>query len=149
MAFLRFPAKTGTKKDGTPVTQAPRAIPRAVPKPVARQAPGPTTVIEGPKQRMVGLGTVRVGRQYTILGAIFAVLFVAAAYIVFTDNREATYGTIYVSTAAQMRMLSQRIAKAAQTGLIGSPESFKQLQPSRDQFIPALKLLTQGVQASD
>src|SRR5260370_6162845 len=48
-----------------------------------------------------------------------------------------------------MRMLSQRIAKAAQTGLIGSPEAFKQLQQSRDEFIAALKLLTQGGQASD
>src|SRR5258707_8477270 len=148
MAFLRFPAKTGTK-DGTPTTQAPRAIPRAVPKPATRSAPGPTTVIEGPKQRMAGLGTVRVGRQYTVLGATFAVLFVASAVVVFIDNREATYGTIYVSTAAQMRMLSQRIAKAAQTGLIGSPEAFKQLQQSRDEFIAALKLLAQGGQAGD
>src|SRR5438309_8112911 len=148
MAFLRFPAKAGTK-GATPTTQAPRAIPRAVPRPVARPAPGPTTVLEGPKQRMAGLGTVRVGRQYTILGVIFAVLFFAAAYFVFTDNREATYGTIYVSTSAQMRMLSQRIAKAAQTGLIGSPDAFKQLQQSRDEFIAALKLLTQGGQASD
>src|SRR6266496_4784219 len=148
MAFLRFPAKTGSK-GATPTTQAPRAIPRAVPKPVARPAPGPTTVTEGSKQRMVGLGTARVGRQYTILGAIFAVLFAAAAFTVFKDNREATYGTIYVSTAAQMRMLSQRIAKAAQTGLIGSPEAFKQLQQSRDEFIAALKLLTLGGQAGD
>jgi len=93
---------------------------------------------------MIGLGAVRVGRQYTVLGALFAVLFVAAAFIVFKDNREATYGTIYVSTSAQMRMLTQRIAKAAQTGLIGSPEAFKQLQQSRDEFIAALKLLTQG-----
>src|SRR5712692_6955881 len=149
MAFLRFPTKTVAKKDATLAPQAPRAIPRAVPKAVARPAPGPTTVIEGPKRRMIGPGTVRVGRQYTILGAIFAVLFVAAAYIVFQDNREATYGTIYVSTSAQMRMLSQRIAKAAQTGLIGSPEAFKQLQQSRDEFIAALKLLTQGGQAGD
>src|SRR5438034_1413670 len=147
MAFLRFPAKAGTK-GATPTTQAPRAIPRAVPKPVAKPA-GPTTVIEGPKRRVAGPGTARVGRQYTILGAMFAVLFAAAAFIVFKDNREATYGTIYVSTAAQMRMLSQRIAKAAQTGLIGSPEAFKQLQQSRDEFIAALKLLTQGGQASD
>src|SRR5438046_4422125 len=147
MAFLRFPAKAGTK-GATPTTQAPRAIPRAVPKPVAKPA-GPTTVIEGPKRRVAGPGTARVGRQYTILGALFAVLFAAAAFIVFKDNREATYGTIYVSTAAQMRMLSQRIAKAAQTGLIGSPEAFKQLQQSRDEFIAALKLLTQGGQASD
>jgi len=98
---------------------------------------------------MLGLGTVRVGRQYTVLGATFAVLFVASAVVVFIDNREATYGTIYVSTAAQMRMLSQRIAKAAQTGLIGSPEAFKQLQQSRDEFIAALKLLTLGGQAGD
>jgi twitching motility protein PilJ len=98
---------------------------------------------------MLGLGTARVGRQYTLLGALFAVLFVASAAVVFIDNREATYGTIYVSTAAQMRMLSQRIAKAAQTGLIGSPEAFKQLQQSRDEFIAALKLLTQGGQAGD
>ncbi len=146
MAFLRLPAKMETKKGATPATQAPRAIPRAVPKPAARPAPGPTTVIEGPKRRMIGLGAVRVGRQYTVLGALFAVLFVAAAYIVFKDNREATYGTFYVSTSAQMRMLTQRIAKAAQTGLIGSPEAFKQLQQSRDEFIAALKLLTQGGQ---
>ena len=104
MAFLRFPSKTGTKKDAMSATQAPRTIPRAVPKPVAKPAPGPTTVIEGPKRPMIGLGTARVGRQYTILGVIFAVLFAATAFIVFKDNREATYGTIYVSTSAQMRM---------------------------------------------
>ncbi|HKC54093.1 MAG TPA: methyl-accepting chemotaxis protein [Burkholderiales bacterium] len=149
MAFLRFPTKTVAKKDATLATQAPRAIPRAVPKAVAKPAPGPTTVIEGPKRRMIGLGTVRVGRQYTALGVLFAVLFATTAFIVFKDNREATNGTIYISTSAQMRMLSQRIAKAAQTGLIGSPEAFKQLQQSRDEFIAALKLLTQGGQAGD
>jgi twitching motility protein PilJ len=118
-------------------------------RPAVRGAPGPTTVQEGPKRQMLGLGSARVGRQYTFLGATFAVLFVASAVVVFIDNREATYGTIYLSTAAQMRMLSQRIAKAAQTGLIGSPEAFKQLQESREEFIAALKLLTQGGQAGD
>jgi twitching motility protein PilJ len=98
---------------------------------------------------MPGLGTMRVGQQYTILGAIFAVLFAAAAVIVFKDNREATYGTVYVTTSAQMRMLSQRIAKAAQTGLIGSPEAFKQLQQARDEFIAAIKLLDAGGQTGD
>src|SRR5258708_9799100 len=144
MAFLRLPAEA--KKGATPATQTPRAVPRAVPRPTAKPGPGPTTVIEGPKRRMIGLGAVRVGRQYTVLGVLFAVLFAVASYIVFKDNREATYGTIYVSTSAQMRMLTQRIAKAAQTGLIGSPEAFKQLQQSRDEFTAALKLLTQGGQ---
>jgi twitching motility protein PilJ len=95
------------------------------------------------------MGSVRVGQQYTILGVIFAVLFVAAAIVVYKDNRDAAYGTVYVATSGQMRMLTQRIAKAAQTGLIGSPEAFKQLQQSREEFNAALKLLSQGGQAGD
>ena len=47
-----------------------------------------------------------------------------------------------------MRMLSQRIAKAAQTGLTGNVEAFKQLRASRDQFVQSLKLLTVGGNAS-
>jgi twitching motility protein PilJ len=153
MAFLKLPTKKAPeiKKAAALAPQPPRAVPKAVVPPAAVKPaqPGPTTVVEGPKRRLVGLGSIRVGQQYTILGALFSVLFVASAVVVFKDNREATYGTIYVSTAAQMRMLTQRIAKAAQTGLIGSPEAFKQLQQSREEFIVALKLLTQGGDAGD
>jgi twitching motility protein PilJ len=140
---------TVTKKGPAPAPQAPRAVPKVIPKAFIKPVPGPTTVAEGPKRRVVGVGTVRVGRQYTLLGTLFAVLFAAAAIVVFKDNREATYGTVYVSTSLQMRMLTQRIAKAAQTGLIGSPEAFKQLQQSRDEFNTALKLLAQGGQTQD
>src|SRR5882672_12482813 len=113
MAFLRLPSKTATvtTKAGTPAGQGPRAVPKAVPKALLKPIqPGPTTVAEGPKRRVVGVGAIRVGQQYTILGVVFVVLFVASAFVVFKDNREATYGTIFVSTSAQMRMLSQRIA---------------------------------------
>jgi twitching motility protein PilJ len=151
MAFLRLPTKTVTvtKKGPAPAPQAPRAVPKVIPKALIKPVAGPTTIAEGPKRRVVGVGTVRVGRQYTLLGTLFAVLFAAAAIVVFKDNREATFGTVYVSTSLQMRMLTQRIAKAAQTGLIGSPEAFKQLQQSRDEFNTALKLLAQGGQAQD
>jgi twitching motility protein PilJ len=151
MAFLRLPTKTVpvTKRGAAPAPQPPRAVPKAIPKAFIKPVPGPTTVAEGPKRRVMGVGTVRVGRQYTFLGALFAVLFAAAAIVVFKDNREATYGTVYVSTSLQMRMLTQRIAKAAQTGLIGSPDAFKQLQQSRDEFNTALKLLSQGGQAQE
>jgi twitching motility protein PilJ len=154
MAFLKLPTKTETaaKKGAAPAPQpqAPRAVPKAVPKALIKPAaPGPTTVAEGPKRSLIGVGAIRVGQQYTILGAIFAVLFVAAAVVVFKDNREAAYGTVFVATSGQMRMLTQRIAKAAQTGLIGAPDAFKQLQQSRDEFNAALKLLTQGGQAGD
>jgi twitching motility protein PilJ len=146
----------GSKKEGAaPAPQAVKAAPKAAPKPApnkptpARAAPGPTTVIAGPKRGLLGLGRMRVGTQYTVLGLIFAVLFAVATVIVFIDNRQATNGTIYVSTSAQMRMLTQRIAKAAQTGLTGNPDAFKQLQQSRDEFITALNLLSKGGQAGD
>jgi twitching motility protein PilJ len=96
----------------------------------------------------MGLGGMRVGRQYAMLGALFAVVFLASIVVVVLDNRAATYGTVYVSTSTQMRMLSQRIAKAAQTGLTGNAEAFKQLRASRDQFVTSLKLLTVGGNAS-
>ncbi len=148
MAF-KFSFKLGSKQEAAPARSAPKAgakpAPWAVPNDAApRRTPGPTTVMEGPKRRLLGFGALRVGQQYAILGSVFGVLFIVAAVIVFIDNRAATYGTIYVSTSAQMRMLTQRIAKAAQTGLIGSPEAFKQLQQSRDEFIGALKVLSQG-----
>ena len=149
MAFLNLRKKTVSdralpqrrRRPGWPPGSVPRSWPS--PPPVPRPSP------KDPKRRVLGVGTARVGTQYTILGAIFAVLFIAAAFYVFKDNREATYGTVYVSTSAQMRMLSQRIAKAAQTGLIGSPEAFKQLQQSRDAFITSLALLTRGGQSGE
>jgi twitching motility protein PilJ len=116
MAFLRLPTKTPpvTKKAAAPAPQAPRAVPKAIPKALVKpMTPGPTTVAEGPKRRLIGMGSIRVGQQYTILGVVFAVLFVAAAVVVFKDNREAAYGTVYVATSGQMRMLTQRLAKAA------------------------------------
>jgi twitching motility protein PilJ len=149
MAFLRLPTNTATKKGAVPASQTPRAVPRAVPKALIKPVPGPTTIAEGPRRRVVGVGAIRVGQQYTILGGVLAVLLVAAIFVVYKDTSEATNGTVYVSTSGQMRMLTQRIAKAAQTGLIGSPDAFKQLQQSRDEFNAALKLLTQGGQAGD
>src|SRR5689334_15532546 len=104
MAFLRLPTNTTTtvaKKGVAPAPQGPRPVPKAVAKGLLKPAPGPTTVAEGPKRRLAGLGSVRVGRQYTVLGTLFAVLFAAAAIVVFKDNREATYGTVYVSTSLQ------------------------------------------------
>jgi twitching motility protein PilJ len=152
MAFrlLNIGSKKAPASAAAITAAAPKvAAPKAMPKPAAAKAtPGPTTVSDGPKRALPLLGGMRVGRQYTILGAFFAAVFLAAAVMVVLDNRAATYGTVYVSTSTQMRMLSQRIAKAAQTGLTGNAEAFKQLRASRDQFVQSLKLLTVGGNAS-
>jgi len=86
MAFLRLPTKTATvtTKIGAPGAPGPRAVPKAVPKALLKPIqPGPTTVAEGPKRRVVGVGAIRVGQQYTILGVVFVVLFAASAIVVF------------------------------------------------------------------
>jgi len=146
MAFLNLPKKSGSDRSVAP---APRAAPKVVPKVAPKPSPVTRTAAEQPKRPAFGAAATGVGMQYTILGVIFAVLFITAAFYVFKDNREATHGTVYLSTSAQLRMLSQRIAKAAQTGLIGSPGAFKQLQQSRNEFIASLALLTRGGQSGD
>ena len=52
-------------------------------------------------------------QQMKTLGGIFAVLMLLIAALVFHDNRESTHGTSYVAASGEMRMLSQRLAKAA------------------------------------
>ena len=83
------------------------------------------------------IGHLPVSRQYTVLGTLLLVLVAIAGVFVVVDYREATYGAGYVSTAADMRMLTQRIAKATQSGLSGNAQAFRQLQESRDQFVAA------------
>src|SRR5205807_2294323 len=79
---------------------APKAAParRPMPRPAAsaKVQPGPATVSDGPKRSIMLLGGMRVGRQYTVLGVLFAAVFLAAAVMVVLDNRAATYGTVYV-----------------------------------------------------
>ena len=90
------------------------------------------------------IGALPVARQYMVLGALLLVLVTVAGIFVTLDYREATYGASYVSTAADMRMLTQRIPKATQGGLSGNAQAFRQLQESRDQFVAAQTLLIQG-----
>jgi hypothetical protein len=60
------------------------------------------------------LGKLTSGRQLQILtGALVFFLLVDAA-VVWLDARQSTFGTIYIATVGKIRMLSQRLAKAAQ-----------------------------------
>jgi twitching motility protein PilJ len=64
--------------------------------------------------------------------------------VVYRDNRQATYGTAYIATAGDMRMLSQRLAKASSLALLGDPAAFKQLRDSRDSFASLDRLISGG-----
>jgi twitching motility protein PilJ len=66
------------------------------------------------------------------------------AAIVVMDARQATFNTLYVSSVGKIRMLSQRLAKAAQQASQGNPVAFKQLRDSRDEFAGLVTLLSKG-----
>ncbi len=94
--------------------------------------------------RLPLLGKLPSGRQLQILtGALVFFLLVDAA-VVWLDARQSTFGTAYIATVGKIRMLSQRLAKAAQQASQGNLEAFKQLRDSRDEFAAQMKLLLSG-----
>ena len=72
-------------------------------------------------------------RLQLLIAALIALLAIDAA-VVAVDTRQGTFGTIYIATVGKVRMLSQRLAKAAQQASQGNREAFKQLRDSRDEF---------------
>src|SRR5574343_474421 len=83
-------------------------------------------------------------QQMKTLGGIFVVLLLLIASLVFYDNRESAYGTAYISAAGEMRMLSQRLAKASTLAIQGNPAAFAQLRESRETFGSLLTRLSEG-----
>jgi len=83
-------------------------------------------------------------QQMKTLGGIFVLLLLLIAVLVFRDNRESAYNTAYVAAAGEMRMLSQRLAKASSLALQGNAVAFAQLRDSRETFGKLLTQLTNG-----
>ena len=90
------------------------------------------------------LGNQPVIQQMKTVGAAFVVLLLLIAALVYHDNRESTHGTTYIAAAGEMRMLSQRLAKASSLALQGNPVAFAQLKESRDTFSLLLERLGAG-----
>jgi twitching motility protein PilJ len=90
------------------------------------------------------IGRLPVLHQYLVLGAALLVMIFVAVVTIVVDNRQASYSAIYLSTGANMRMLTQRIAKATQDAITGNAAAFRILQESRQQFISQLSLLSVG-----
>src|ERR687887_1207299 len=84
------------------------------------------------------------GRKLKFLVLLLALVMVGNGLIVVYDARQATFNTLYVAAVGKIRMLSQRLAKAAQQASQGNKEAFKQLRDSRDEFAAQVKLLTAG-----
>ena len=88
------------------------------------------------------------GRRLQVLIPLLVALLLIDGAVVWYDARQATFGTIYIATAGKIRMLSQRLAKAAQQASQGNLEAFKQLRDSREEFGAQMALLLQGGEAA-
>jgi twitching motility protein PilJ len=90
------------------------------------------------------LGRMRVGVQLQVLTTALVFFLLVDGAIVALDARQGTIGTAYIEAVGRIRMLSQRLAKAAQQASQGNREAFKQLRQSRDEFDTLMKTLSAG-----
>jgi len=84
------------------------------------------------------------GRRIPFLAALLAFVILVDAGLVVYDAREATFNTLYVAAVGKIRMLSQRLAKAAQQASQGNAVAFTQLRESRDEFAAVMQQLESG-----
>ena len=122
-----------------------RAKAAPAPTPAAARARTPDVEIKPANARTLPLiGHLPFERQVRILGVIIIVLVCIGGGIAYGNGRVASFNTAYIEIAGQMRMLTQRLAKAAQLAVQGKESAFVQLQESRELFARDLVLLTTG-----
>ena len=123
----------------------------------ANQIDSATTVMEGvdavpvnkPAFGLGVFGRYSVNKQLQILGAILGVAMLIIAIVVYVDNQRSADNTVYVATAGEMGMISQRLAKASTLAMQGDPFAFDQLNDSHAKFSGYLKALTEGGELFD
>ena len=126
MAFgFKFPKIGDSGNAGAPMTVSAEMMPTKMPLPAF-------------------LAGQPVVQQMKTLGGIFVLLLLLVAVLVFRDNRESAHNTAYVAASGEMRMLSQRLAKASSLALQGNAVAFGQLKDSRETFGKLLSTLTSG-----
>src|SRR4029453_7909185 len=90
------------------------------------------------------IGRLSTGKQLQVLTIGLVLSLVVTAGLVAYDTRQGAFATVYAATVGKIRMLSQRLAKAAQQASQGNRDAFKQLRESRDEFARSVNLLLQG-----
>ena len=90
------------------------------------------------------MGKLPVGKQLQLLSVALLVFLSIAVVSAYFDNRVAAQGTRYISEASKLLMLSQRLAKDAQQGLLGNFSAFEGLSQGRQTVSEVLNLLDKG-----
>ncbi|MFA6904200.1 MAG: methyl-accepting chemotaxis protein [Gallionellaceae bacterium] len=90
------------------------------------------------------VGRMTVGKQLQILSVALLAFLAIAVVSAYFDNRVAAQGTRYISESSKLLMLSQRLAKDAQQGLLGNFSAFEGLSQGRQTVSEVLNLLDKG-----
>jgi twitching motility protein PilJ len=99
--------------------------------------------------RLAGAADTAQRKPLAALLPAFVVLLVITAMLVWNNYQFSKHGAQYIADAGQLRMLSQRLAKASLQGLLGNPKAFRQVQTSRDAFATILDRLQRGGTVAD
>jgi twitching motility protein PilJ len=90
------------------------------------------------------MGKLPVGKQLQILSVALLAFLSVAVVSAYFDNRVAAQGTRYIAESSRLLMLSQRLAKDAQQGLLGNFGAFEGLSQGRQTVSEVLELLDKG-----
>lgn len=90
------------------------------------------------------LGKLSVGKQLQLLSVALLTFLAIAVVAAYFDNRVAAQGTRYIAESSKLLMLSQRLAKDAQQGLLGNFGAFEGLSQGRQTVTEVLNLLDKG-----
>jgi twitching motility protein PilJ len=90
------------------------------------------------------LGAMPVAKQLSVLGTLFGTMVVLALLMIMLDNRAASQGAAATATAAEMQMLSQRLARGAVLAAQGNVAAFAAVRDSRERFSANLDAFLNG-----
>jgi twitching motility protein PilJ len=96
------------------------------------------------KTSTVGMGKLPVGKQMQLLSVGLLASLTITVVSAYFDNKVASQGTRYVAESSKLLMLSQRLAKDAQQGLLGNFAAFEGLSQGRQTVSEVLNLLDKG-----
>src|SRR5437667_9923583 len=95
-------------------------------------------------QRLWLVGHLPIVKQFQLLGALLLAFVVLVVAMVYLNNRLAGQATASATTATEMQMLSQRLARGTALAVQGNASAFEGIKDSRDRFRVDLDALLKG-----
>ncbi len=94
--------------------------------------------------RLWMIGHLPIVRQFQILGLLLITFILLALLMLFLNTRITSQVSASVTTATEMQMLSQRLARATSLAVQGNAGAFGDVKDSRDRFRTDLDALSKG-----